>query len=271
MKNLLRYCFVAITAALISVNLSGCGQSIGYQEVDTEVRYYHSTTPQWLPSAAGPGRKVYRTLVDVNREQFQIFGAIAKDDNQVWYLGLPIIEADAESFISLEGDYQKDKFTVYRRGIPIEGVASNEFEVIWVHAVNKDMAYGRTRTDVFYQEKPLSVSSISDFEFIARHDFWARDGSNYFYYDKKITVGNYNDIQIIGSGWLKDDQFVFNAEGEKLIIENQNEIDMPSLDLDTIEQSEHHAYLRDKHGYIDVYSKKRVSVSDYKYQLKNYE
>ncbi|MDG1806208.1 DKNYY domain-containing protein [Flavicella sp.] len=104
---------------IITIGFFGCGQSIGYKEVESEIRYYHSTDPEWLPSAAGPGKSVYIKLKNVNRNKFKIFGIVAKDNQNVWYAGKPIIGADSESFEVLEGPYQKDKSTVYFNGKPI--------------------------------------------------------------------------------------------------------------------------------------------------------
>ena len=269
MKLALRRIFVFIFLGLIPIIICGCGQPIGYKEVESQFRYYHSTSPEWLPSAAGPGASVFRRLENVNRSKFKVFGVIAKDDRYVWYAGIPIIGADAESFLNLEGPYQKDKLAVYVNGVFLHDVKSNAFEVIRVNSQNEDMAYARTDEEVYYMDRPLNVSSVKSFNFIPGFDFWARDGINYFYFENKITVGIYDELEIINNGWFKDKQFVFSAYGETLIINKENDSDTPSLDINTIEKTEHYSYLKDKYGYIDVYSKRRVSSDDYKLQLKH--
>lgn len=245
-----------------------CGQSIGYKEVESEIRYYHSTDPEWLPSAAGPGKKsVYIRLKNVNKNKFKIFGIIAKDDQNIWYAGKPIIGADSESFEVLDGPYQKDKSSVYFNGKPIIGLQSDSFEII--KAFNDYYVYAKTNNTILYREKPLNVSSVQNFEFIPEHMFWARDGVNYFYLDRKINTGNYKDIDIIIGGWFKDKQFVYNSVGDTLRLKNHSEKNIERLDIKSIEKTELYGFLKDKYGYINGNDNKRITNQEYKYYLKH--
>ncbi|MFT6865816.1 MAG: hypothetical protein ACJA08_000641 [Cyclobacteriaceae bacterium] len=265
-----RRVLIPILKIIIPIFIYGCGQSIGYKEVESEIRYYHSTTPEWLPSAAGPGiqHPAFIRLENVNKSKFEILGSVAKDDRTVWFEGKPILGADPGSFLNLEGPYQKDQLAVYFDGVPFESVKPEHFEVIkskgWI-------AYARSDEEVFFREKSLNVNSIKNFEFIQGFDLWARDGLNYFLLERKITSGNYDDIKIINNSCYKDQSFVYHVDGniDTLIFEKGDNIEIPSLDILTIEKTEHSAFLKDKFGYIDVHSKKRISIDDYKFQLKH--
>lgn len=258
---------IRIIKFLIPLFLYGCGQSIGYHEVDSEIRYYHSSDPEWLPSAAGPGpQRVFIKLENVNKSELDVFETIAKDDKNVWYKGKPIIGADPESFVKLDGPYQKDKASVYFEGERFENVNPDQFEVLKSDGY---VAYARSDNHVFFRDKSLRVNSIQNFEIIQGYNTWARDGMNYYSRETQITTGKYNDIEIINNGWIKDKLFVYGGDGDTLMINKEYDSDTPSLDLSTIEKTEHFAYLKDRYGYIDVHSKLRVSVKDYEYQIKH--
>jgi hypothetical protein len=249
--------------------LYGCGEPIGYHEVDGEIRYYHSSDPEWLPSAAGPGKKktVFQKLENVNISAFEIYETIAKDDKNVWYKGEPIIGADSESFIKLDGPYQKDKESVYFEGERFENVNPDQFEVIKNAGY---IAYARSDNQVFFRDKSLNVNSVQGFEIIQGSDSWAKDGINYYFWDRKIPLDNYNDIEIINSSCFKDNSYVFHINGEEIdtvIVNSGGNIDIPDLDIQSIKKTEHTSFIKDKFGYIDVHSKIRVSVKDYEYQI----
>ena len=133
MKIALRRTVSLILKGLIPIVLYSCSQPIGYEEVNSEIRYYSSSTPDWLPSASGKAR--YSVIKEyVNRSRFETFGSIAKDDKTVWFHAIPITGADAESFVNLEGPYSKDKFGVYLSGSPLQDVKSEFFEVLEARA-----------------------------------------------------------------------------------------------------------------------------------------
>tara|TARA_R110002126_G_scaffold206886_1_gene353979 strand:+ start:9691 stop:10506 length:816 start_codon:yes stop_codon:yes gene_type:complete len=267
MKISLKKIVSLVLKGLIPIVLYGCGQSIGYKDVGSEIRYYSTTTPDWLPSASG-GKRYSIIKEYVNRSKFETFETYAKDDKTVWFYTIPITGADAESFVGLEGNYAKDKFRVYLNGMPLQDVNSEFFEVIESNQNNElfKFIYTRTDKDIYCMGSPLHVSSIHNFELIPEFLFWAKDGVNYFFRSRKIVIGNYDAIEIFGDQWYKDNLFVYHTERGAIIIDKGLNSDIPSLDINTVQKTEVGGYFRDKFGYISGYSKKRVSIEDYEYQ-----
>lgn len=245
-----------------------CGQSIGYKKVDSEFRYYFSTDPEWLPSAKGPGgKKIFRKLENVNENSFEILGDIAKDSLNVWFKGKPILRAHAKSFVILEGGYQKDQKDVYHNGKRIKNARSHAFEIITVFTNND--AFATTDQDVYFKDKPLLVTSVLDFELIPEHQYWSKDGHNYFFLERKITVGNYNEIDIISETWFKDNKFVFNVHGDTLLLDKNNDSNSQKLDISSIKGTAVRGILKDKFGYIRPSLNKRISKKNYEFFLKH--
>ena len=223
--------------------------------------------PTGLPSASG--RKRYSIIKKyVNRSKFEVFETYAKDDKTVWFYTIPITGADAESFVGLEGNYLKDKFRVYLNGMPLQDVSSEFFEVIESNQNHEyfKFIYALKDKDIYCMGLALHVSSINNFQLIPEFVFWAKDGVNYFFRSKKIVIGNYDAIEILGDLWYKDNLFVYNTKGDTLIIDKKLNSDIPLLDINTLQKTEVYSYFSDKFGYISGYRKKRVSIEDYEYQ-----
>ena len=223
--------------------------------------------PTGLPSASG--RKRYSIIKKyVNRSKFEVFETYAKDDKTVWFYTIPITGADAESFVGLEGNCLKDKFRVYLNGMPLQDVSSEFFEVIESNQNHEHFKfiYALTDKDMYCMGLPLHVSSINNFQLIPEFVFWAKDGVNYFFRSKKIVIGNYDAIEILGDLWYKDNLFVYNTRGDTLIIDKELNSDIPRLDINDLQKTEVNGYFSDEFGYISGYRKKRVSIEDYEYQ-----
>ena len=268
MKIALKKIVSLVLKGLIPIVLYGCGQSIGYKEVGSEIRYYSSTTPDWLPSASGGKR--YSTIQEyVNRSKFETFETYAKDDKTVWFYTIPITKADAQSFVGLEGNYAKDKFRVYLNGMSLQDVNSEFFEVIETNTNFEyyQFLYARTDEDIYLSGTPLNVSSIKNFQFIPEFANWSKDGVNYFCGSTKIVIGNYDDVEIIAEHWFKDKLFFYNIQGDTLIINKEFDSSLPSLDISTIQITETSSCFKDKFGYIDARSKKRISNEEYEHKL----
>ncbi|NNJ71609.1 MAG: DKNYY domain-containing protein [Enterobacterales bacterium] len=250
--------------------LMGCGQTIGYHEVDNEMRYYHREEPAWLPSAAGP-TKTFTRLGAVNRSTFEVKGYIAKDDSNVWAFGEKIPGADPRSFELLEGQYQRDKNKAYYSGKVLQDLNSDFFEVIRLDSLYQDITYARSDDEVYFTNKPLNVSSAKNFEFIDGYNVWGRDGFNYFMENQKIERGSYHEIEIINGYFLKDKSTVFSWDGETLSINEGNGSGQPALDIESLEKTELTGmYLKDKYGYINLATKKRASKEEYEKEYKLY-
>ena len=249
--------------------LMGCGQPIGYQEVDNEMRYYHRKEPNWLPSAAGP-TKTYTRLGDVNKRKFEVQGYIAKDDRNVWAFGEIIPGADPGSFVLLEGRYQRDKNKAYFLGKELQNLNSDFFEVIRLDSVYQDITYARSDDEVYFMNKPLHVTSAKDFEFIDEYRTWGQDGVNYFMENQKIEISSYNETELINGYYLKDKSTVFSWDGDTLSINNKKESDLPGIHIESLEKTDVASYLKDKFGYINLTTKKRAPNKEYEQEYKLY-
>lgn len=153
-----------------------------------------------------------------------------KDKNVVYYQGVSIPGADAQSFEFITDLYSKDKHRAYYSGDSIEGSSSKGFRVI-------DSYYSSDYKDIFHTTNPLHVCNIKNFKIFENQNSeniyqrWSTDGCNYYFQHYKVPSSDYKNVSIFreSAGFAKDKQWVY-LEGRKL---NYNEEGI--LIIDTID------------------------------------
>ncbi|MFK7952752.1 MAG: DKNYY domain-containing protein [Ekhidna sp.] len=196
---------------------------------------------------------------------------MAKDDQNVWAFGEIIPGADPESFVQLESQYQRDKNKAYFLGKELQDLNSDFFEVIRIDSVYPDITYARSDDEVYFTSSPLHVNSAKNFEFIDGYESWGRDGFNYFMQDQKIEFGLYSETELINGYYLKDASTIFSWDGDTLLIDQEKEMDLPGIHIESLVKTNLVGnYLKDKFGYINLLTRKRVSDEEYEQEYKLY-
>ena len=162
---------------------------------------------EWIHKINGANSKTIKVLNEY----------YSKDDKNVYYDSDKISNADANSFVVLEGDhsYAKDKNAVYYSGEKIKGANPKTFKIIEDGMYSKDDKNVYAAVDIIKDADPQTFRRIPETNY-------ARDKNNLYYYFgdvKNLGKINEKDFKVLDSNLIKNGNEVYYL-GEKANIKN---------------------------------------------------
>jgi hypothetical protein len=137
---------------LFSIILIFSGCNTGYRKVDGKWSYV--TWDEGNGYRTNPLGADDATFKVLNNAEY------AKDKNNVYYQGRPIVGADADSFVLLKGGpYAKDKNHVYLLYVVVVNADPTSFKQI-------EYPYARDKKDIYCGTLPMNVTHMEEFEVI---------------------------------------------------------------------------------------------------------
>lgn len=144
---------------------SGC--NTGYRKVDGKWSYV--TWDEGHGSRANPLEADDKTFEVLDNKEY------AKDKNNVYYKGRPIVGADAGTFVLLKaGRYAKDKNHVYLLDTIVVNADPNSFAEL-------EYPYAKDKKSIYCGTLPMNVAHIEEFEVI-------QPGKGYIMHEKNDFI-----------------------------------------------------------------------------------
>lgn len=144
-------------------------------------------------------------VVKGNSENFQLIGDstsyYAKDDNNVFYYGKVIVNADPNSFKILDYGYSHDKNYAYYNGEIIDGLKGEDFKVI------KEAYMGSDGIALCNGNKKIENSDAATFKVIECGYF--KDKNNVYLNGRVLENIDSESFEILTWGYTKDKNAVY--------------------------------------------------------------
>lgn len=229
-----------IFIGLIYVIISGCNK---YKKKNGSVYYY-----SWNEANGGN-----ETELDVHYDEFKVlkYDRYAKDDQQVFFDGRKIEDADAKSFEAVAEFFGHDKNRGYYAGDSIESSRGKTFRLI-------NSYYSTDGHDVFFMQKPLHVVSAKDFRFVYDSgeqgwERWTTDGHYYYIKQMKVPSNDYQHMTLYknSGGLSKDNKWVY-FQGRKLNYDDSGKKIVDTIDVASFKVTGY-VECRDKYGCFNVF------------------
>lgn len=180
------------------------GYKIKRNKVLYTYRKHYESPVLKVRRVAGAEVKSFRTLSQ----------AYAKDEQQVYFEGVPLQNADPASFqmLAIDGLLDTDKNQVYYRG-EILSKEANKFQGIGSLYYKDSHHIWMKRKDPEYHHLCrfilLTKDQVSSFELLDGGEQLARTNKQVFYQGKEITDVNPSKIKLLGAEYWKDAHWVF--------------------------------------------------------------
>ena len=98
------------------------------------------------------------TIINGDPNTFQYLGChYAKDKNDAFMQGIPIVDSDAKSFEIIDWLWQKDKNQFYYKGVAMKSIDYESFEIL-------ELTYSKDKNNVYFNTKIIKDAMPNTFK-----------------------------------------------------------------------------------------------------------